>query len=51
MIPLGRLLAALAAGAWSEREVLLVCAGVIVTATVLDLCVRDVYRVNRTTPR
>ncbi|MET7983121.1 MFS transporter [Streptomyces sp. NPDC005281] len=50
-IPLGYLLAALAAGAWSDREVLLVCAGVIVTATVLNLCVWDVYRVNRTTPR
>ncbi|MFH8389197.1 MFS transporter [Streptomyces sp. NPDC018036] len=49
-IPLGYLLAALAAGAWSDRGVLLVCAGVIVAATLLNLCVRDVYRVNRTTP-
>ncbi|MFD5518203.1 hypothetical protein [Streptomyces sp. NPDC127066] len=44
-------LAALAAGDRSGREVPLVRAGVIVTATVLDLRVRDVCRVNRTTPR
>lgn len=50
-IPLGYLLAGSAAGAWSDRQVLLVCAGVIVAATLLNLCVRDVYRVNRTTPR
>ncbi|MFF4535297.1 MFS transporter [Streptomyces aureus] len=47
-IPLGYLLAALAAGAWSERQVLLVCALVIVAASALNLCVRDVHRVNRT---
>ncbi|MFD9494207.1 MFS transporter [Streptomyces sp. NPDC060005] len=46
-IPLGYLLAALAAGTWSDRDVLLVCAGVIVATTVVNLCVRDVYRVNR----
>ncbi|MFE4702850.1 MFS transporter [Streptomyces sp. NPDC056738] len=50
-IPLGYLLAGSAAGAWSDRQVLLVCAGVIVATTLLNLCVRDVYRVNRTTPR
>ncbi|MGW7613022.1 MFS transporter [Streptomyces sp. NPDC054766] len=50
-IPLGYLLAALAAGTWSDRDVLLVCAGVIVATTVLNLCVRDVYRLNRTTEK
>ncbi|MFH8516249.1 MFS transporter [Streptomyces gelaticus] len=46
-IPLGYLATALAAHAWAERTVLLVCAGAIVATTVLNLCVRDVYRVNR----
>ncbi|MFI5748554.1 MFS transporter [Streptomyces sp. NPDC051644] len=46
-IPLGYLVTALAAHAWADRTVLLVCAGAIVAATVLNLCVRDVYRVNR----
>ena len=42
---------AFAAGVRSDREVLLVCAGVIVAATVLNLCVRDVYRINRATSK
>ncbi|MET7742916.1 MFS transporter [Streptomyces sp. NPDC005385] len=46
-IPLGYLLAAFAAGTWSDQDVLLVCAGAIVAATVVNLCVRDVYRINR----
>ncbi|WP_406424761.1 MFS transporter [Streptomyces sp. NBC_00873] len=46
-IPLGYLVTALAAHVWADRSVLLVCAAVIVAATVLNLCVRDVYRVNR----
>ncbi|MEE1808950.1 MFS transporter [Streptomyces sp. BE133] len=46
-IPLGYLITALAAHAWADRTVLLVCAGAIVATTVLNLCVRDVYRVNR----
>jgi predicted MFS family arabinose efflux permease len=46
-IPLGYLLTALAAGAWDDRTVLMVCGGLIVAATVLNLCVRDVYRINR----
>ncbi|MET7391346.1 MFS transporter [Streptomyces sp. NPDC005529] len=46
-IPLGYLLAAFAVGTWSDRDVLLVCAGAIVAATVVNLCVRDVYRINR----
>jgi hypothetical protein len=50
-VPLGYLLAAPAAGAWSDRDVLLVGAGLIVATTVLNLCVRDVYRVNRTTEK
>ncbi|MFD7621276.1 MFS transporter [Streptomyces sp. NPDC059802] len=47
-IPLGYLVTALAAHAWADRAVLLVCAGAIVATTALNLCVRDVYRVNRT---
>ncbi|MFJ9681668.1 MFS transporter [Streptomyces sp. NPDC101194] len=46
-IPLGYLVTALAAHAWADRTVLLVCAGAIAATTVLNLCVRDVYRVNR----
>ncbi|MEV5199244.1 MFS transporter [Streptomyces sp. NPDC053720] len=46
-IPLGYLVTALAAHAWADRTVLLICAGAIVATTVLNLCVRDVYRVNR----
>lgn len=46
-IPLGYLVTALAAHTWADRTVLLVCAGAIVATTVLNLCVRDVYRVNR----
>ncbi|MFF2411634.1 MFS transporter [Streptomyces sp. NPDC058092] len=46
-IPLGYLVTAFAAHAWADRSVLLVCAGAIVVTTVLNLCVRDVYRVNR----
>ncbi|MFB7187763.1 MFS transporter [Streptomyces sp. NPDC056230] len=46
-IPLGYLVTALAAHAWADRTVVLVCAGAIVAATILNLCVRDVYRVNR----
>jgi MFS family permease len=46
-IPLGYLLTALAAGAWDDGTVLMVCGGLIVAATVLNLCVRDVYRINR----
>ncbi|MFE5890432.1 MFS transporter [Streptomyces sp. NPDC056462] len=45
-IPLGYLLTALAVGSWGNRTVLLVCAGLVVAATVLNLCVRDLYRVN-----
>ncbi|WP_369276218.1 MFS transporter [Streptomyces sp. R11] len=47
-IPLGYLLTALAAGSWGNRTVLLACAGLVVAATVLNLCVRDLYRVNAT---
>ncbi|MFH8475955.1 MFS transporter [Streptomyces sp. NPDC018000] len=46
-IPLGYLITALATHAWADRTVLLVCAGAIVVSTVLNLCVRDVYRINR----
>ncbi|MFE2934289.1 MFS transporter [Streptomyces sp. NPDC059278] len=45
--PLGYLITALAVHAWTDRTVLLVCAAVIVATTLLNLCVRDVYRVNR----
>ncbi|MFE6172713.1 MFS transporter [Streptomyces sp. NPDC056464] len=47
-IPLGYLLTALATGVWEDRTVLVACAGLIVAATVLNLCVRDLYRVNAT---
>lgn len=46
-IPLGYLLTALAVGTWTDRTVLVACAGLVVAAAVLNLCVRDVYRVNR----
>ncbi|MFF9851790.1 MFS transporter [Streptomyces litmocidini] len=49
-IPLGYLVTALAAHSWSSRGILLACAGMIALATVLNLCVPDVYRVNRITP-
>ncbi|MDF3147671.1 MULTISPECIES: MFS transporter [unclassified Streptomyces] len=46
-IPLGYLLTALAVGTWDNRTVLVACAGLVVAAAVLNLCVRDVYRINR----
>ncbi|MER6503858.1 MFS transporter [Streptomyces sp. NPDC001455] len=46
-VPLGYLATALAAHALADRTMLLVCAGAIAVATVLNLCVRDVYRVIR----
>ena len=45
-IPLGYLLTALAAGTWDNRTVLVACAGLVVVSAVLNLCVRDVYRIN-----
>ncbi|NUT27504.1 MAG: MFS transporter, partial [Streptomyces sp.] len=45
-IPLGYLLTALAAGLWDDRAVLVACAGLVVVAVVLNLCVRDLYRIN-----
>ncbi|MEV8047991.1 MFS transporter [Streptomyces griseoluteus] len=49
-IPVGYLITALAAHSWSSQAVLLTCAGMIAAATVLNLCVPDVYRINRLTP-
>ncbi|WP_225812609.1 MFS transporter [Streptomyces spinosus] len=49
-IPVGYLVTALAAHSWSNQAVLLTCAGLIAAATILNLCVPDVYRVNRLTP-
>ncbi len=46
-IPLGYLVAALAAHAWDNRSVLLFCAAAIAVATAANLCVPDVYRINR----
>lgn len=46
-IPLGYLVTALAAHSWNDRTVLLACAAMIAAATVLNLCVPDVYRINR----
>ncbi|MFI8445407.1 MFS transporter [Streptomyces rochei] len=48
-IPMGYLIAALAAHSWSSQAVLLACAGMIAAATVLNLCMPDVYRINRLT--
>ncbi|GHH07895.1 MFS transporter [Streptomyces lanatus] len=45
-IPLGYLLTALAVGTWGDRTVLVACAALVVAAVLLNLCVRDVYRVN-----
>ncbi|MFF9673570.1 MFS transporter [Streptomyces eurythermus] len=49
-VPLGYLVTALAAHSWNSQAVLLACAAMITVATVLNLCVPDVYRVNRLTP-
>lgn len=49
-IPMGYLVTALAAHSWSSQAVLLTCAGMIAAATVLNLCVPDVHRINRLTP-
>jgi MFS family permease len=46
-IPLGYLITALAAHTWDNRTVLLACAGLIAAATVLNLCVKDLHRINR----
>ncbi|MFF0742675.1 MFS transporter [Streptomyces sp. NPDC004111] len=46
-IPLGYLLVAWAAGSWDDASVLLVCAGLVLAAVAANLCVPDVYRVNR----
>ncbi|MGW1917023.1 MFS transporter [Streptomyces sp. NPDC002076] len=48
-IPLGYLITALAARSWDSQSVLLACAGLIAAAVVLNLCVREVYRINRLT--
>ncbi len=47
-IPIGYLLTALAAGTWDNRTVLVACAALVVAAAVLNLCVRDVHRINAT---
>ncbi|MGW2676618.1 MFS transporter [Streptomyces sp. NPDC001436] len=49
-IPLGYLLAALAAHTWTPATALLACAALITAATALNLCVPAVYHVNRHTP-
>uniref|UniRef100_UPI000B15278A MFS transporter n=2 Tax=Streptomyces TaxID=1883 RepID=UPI000B15278A len=46
-IPLGYLVVALISPVFSDRSVLLVCAGIIVVSCALNLCVRDVHRVRR----
>lgn len=46
-IPLGYLAAAQATRVWSAGTVLLACAGVIAATTILNMCVPDVYRMNR----
>ncbi|MDQ0688443.1 MFS family permease [Streptomyces achromogenes] len=49
-IPVGYLVTALAAHSFDARTVLLACAAMIAAATVLNLCVPAVHRVNRLTP-
>lgn len=49
-IPCGYLVTAMVAHTWDDRSALLACAGLIVAATIANLCVPDVYRVNRLTP-
>ncbi|MEU7582288.1 MFS transporter [Streptomyces sp. NPDC041068] len=48
-IPLGYLVVALVSPAFGDRSVLLVCTGIIVAATALNFCVRDIHRINRRT--
>ncbi|GHJ35363.1 MFS transporter [Streptomyces sp. TS71-3] len=47
-VPLGYLIAALAAQTWGTSTVLLACAGVVLAATVLNLSVPDMHRTDRT---
>lgn len=46
-IPFAYLLVAGASAYWTSRHILLVCAAIILAATVANLCVRDVYRIQR----
>ncbi|MFD7019526.1 MFS transporter [Streptomyces sp. NPDC059928] len=46
-IPLGYLITALAARAWDSGAVLVGCAALLTAAVVLNLCVPQVYRINR----
>ncbi|MFE9555013.1 MFS transporter [Streptomyces sp. NPDC006692] len=46
-IPLGYLITALAARAWDSGTVLVGCAALLTAAVVLNLCVPQVYRINR----
>ncbi|MEU4795237.1 MFS transporter [Streptomyces sp. NPDC023327] len=46
-VPVGYLVVALFSHALSDRSVLVVCAAIIVAATALNLCVRDIHRVRR----
>lgn len=46
-IPLGYLIVASVADTWNHASVLLVCAALVVAAVLLNLCVPDVYRINR----
>jgi MFS family permease len=46
-IPLGYFITALAADAWDSQVVLMVCAGLIAVAAAVNLCVPEVYRINR----
>ncbi|WP_406449714.1 MFS transporter [Streptomyces sp. NBC_00876] len=46
-IPVGYLLAAVASKYWSGQHILMVCSGIILAATVANVCVRDIYRIKR----
>ncbi|MFF2652102.1 MFS transporter [Streptomyces sp. NPDC058045] len=50
-LPLGYLVTGFAASRWDPAGVLLVCAAAIAATTVLNLCVPQVYRINRIDPR
>ncbi|MFD7427315.1 MFS transporter [Streptomyces sp. NPDC059818] len=46
-VPIAYLLVAVASKHWTSQHILLVCAGVILAATLANACVRDVYRIER----
>lgn len=45
-VPIAYLLVAVASKHWTSQHILLVCAGIILAATLANACVRDVYRIR-----